>query len=110
MIDESREQVTKADSAINAFDTEDVSAVKSQYVCMVLLHKAANHFEELAQKSLMTEREAAEFLQKYDRSLRLLRTSSELKTEIAERRHSVSRKKIAPELLSSSKSLGSIVE
>ena len=94
VIDESRDQVAKADSAINAFDEEDVKAVKSQYVCQILLHKAATYFEKLASNGLMTEREANEFLERYDLELRKLRISSELKTEV---RQMGSRGKIAPE-------------
>ena len=82
VIDESREQVARAESAINAFDAEDVNVVKSQYVCQILLHKSANYFEKLAHNGLMTEREAGEFLEKYDHELRKLRKSSELKAEI----------------------------
>ena len=51
-IDESREQVARADSATNVFDTEDVNTVKSQYACQILLHKSANYFEKLAASGL----------------------------------------------------------
>ena len=93
VIDESKLQVAKADAAINAFDAEDVSAVKSQYVCQILLYKSANYFERLALNGLMTEREAGEFLGQFDRELRNLRLSSELKTQIRQ----LSGRKIAPE-------------
>jgi len=94
VIDESRIQVSKAYGAINAFDEEDVKAVKSQYVCMILLHKAASYFRTLASNGLMTEREANEFLDKYDLELRNLRISAELKTDITYK--SISSCKIAP--------------
>ena len=94
VLDESREQVTKAEAAINQFDTDDVKAVKSQYCCQILLHKSASYFEKLADSRLMTAKEAGEFLEKYDHELRELRLSSELKTEIRQ----LSKRKIAPEL------------
>lgn len=62
VINESREQVFKADSAIAAYDAEDVQSSKSQYVCQILPHKAANYFETLSAYGLMTDREASEFL------------------------------------------------
>lgn len=93
VLDESKEQVAKADAAINNFDEEDVNAVKSQYVCQILLFKSANYFEKLSQAGLMTEKEAGEFLEQYDHELRQLRLSSELKTEI---RHL--NNQIAPEI------------
>ena len=94
VIDESRIQVSKAYGAINAFDEEDVKAVKSQYVCQIFLHKAASYFRTLASNGLMTEREANEFLDKYDLELRNLRISAELKTDV--RYKSISSCKIAP--------------
>ena len=81
VIDESREQVSKADSAIAAFDAEDVQSVKSQYVCQILLHKGANYFETLSANGLMTDREASEFLSKFDLELRELRLKAELNKE-----------------------------
>jgi len=94
VIDESRIQVSKAYGAINAFDEEDVKAVKSQYVCQILLHKSASYFRTLASNGLMTEREANEFLDKYDLELRNLRVSAELKTDVTYK--SISSCKIAP--------------
>ncbi|KAL7539913.1 hypothetical protein ACHAXR_009703, partial [Thalassiosira sp. AJA248-18] len=94
VLDESREQVSRADSAINAFDTEDVNAIKSQYICQILLHKSASYFEKHVKNGLMTEKEAGEFLMPFDRDLRKLRLSSELKTKIRQ----LNRRKIAPEL------------
>jgi hypothetical protein len=81
VIDESREQVSKADTAIAAFDAEDVQSVKSQYVCQILLHKAANYFETLSANGFMTDREANEFLSKFDLELRELRLKAELNKE-----------------------------
>ena len=92
VIDESRNQVTQADAAICAFDDMDVKAVKSQYVCQVLLHRAAAYFEQLTYKGLMTERELGEHRDKYDLELRDLRISSELKADA----HLSRRGQIAP--------------
>jgi len=78
VIDESREQVSKADAVINAFDSHDVNAIKSQYVCQVLLHKCARYFEHLAHSGLVTEREASEFTERIGEELNQLRLSSEL--------------------------------
>ena len=78
VIDESREQVSKADAVINAFDSQDVNAIKSQYVCQVLLHKCARYFEHLAHSGLVTEREASEFTERIGEELNQLRLSSEL--------------------------------
>ena len=97
VLDESREQVSRADSAVAAFDSEDVQSVKSQYVCQILLHKAATYFENLSANGLMTDREAGEFLGRYDLELRELRTRAELKTEICQ----LGQKKISPETISS---------
>jgi hypothetical protein len=99
VLDESREQVSRADSAVAAFDSEDVQSVKNQYICQILLHKAANHFENLSANGLMTDREAGEFLGKYDLELRELRTRAELKTEFRQ----LGQKKISPETISSTK-------
>jgi len=82
VLDESKDQVAKAESAINNFDVDDVSAIKSQYVCQILLYKSAHYFENLARRGLMTEKEATEYLYQYDLELRKLRLQSELKTEI----------------------------
>ena len=78
VLDESREQVARADAVINAFDAHDVNAIKSQYVCQVLLHKSARHFEHLAHSGLVTEREASVFLERFGEELNQLRLSSEL--------------------------------
>eukprot|EP01082_Thalassiosira_pseudonana_P012006 g10446.t1 g10446 contig4:1896035-1898632(+) len=82
VLDESKDQISRADAAINAFDAEDVNAIKSQYVCQVLLYKSAHYFEKLSKNGLMTEREAGNYLNRYDIELRRLRLSSELKAEI----------------------------
>ena len=78
VIDESREQVARADALISAFDDHDVNAIKSQYVCQVLLHKCALHFEHLAHSGLVTEREASVFLERFGEELNQLRLTSEL--------------------------------
>lgn len=78
VIDESREQVARADAVVNAFDSHDVNNIKSQYVCQVLLHKSARHFEHLAHSGLVTEREASVFLERFGLELNQLRLSSEL--------------------------------
>lgn len=78
VIDESREQVARADALISVFDEHDVNAIKSQYVCQVLLHKCALHFEHLAHSGLVTEREASVFLERFGEELNQLRLSSEL--------------------------------
>eukprot|EP00804_Cyclotella_cryptica_P028004 CCRYP_003873-RA/>CCRYP_003873-RA protein AED:0.08 eAED:0.08 QI:1873/1/0.87/1/0.85/0.75/8/36/800 len=83
VLDESREQVSRAEAVLNAFDAEDVNAIKSQYVCQILLYKCADYFRMLAHNGLMSEREVGEFLEKYDKELRQLRSSSELKCEIS---------------------------
>lgn len=83
VLDESKDQVSKAEALIMAFDAEDVNAIKSQYVCQILLYKAADYFRKLARSGLMSDREAGEFLDAYDKELRQLRSSSELKSEIA---------------------------
>ena len=98
VIDESRDQISRADSAINAFDTEDVKVIKSQHVCQILLHKSANYFEKLAVNGLMTEREAEDFTKKYDSEIRELRVLSEQRCNI--RKRSYTRRaaaRIAPE-------------
>ena len=77
VLDESREQVARADACIDAFDAQDVNAIKSQYCCQVLLHKSARYFERLVSSGLVTESEASLFLDKYDEELRELRLSSE---------------------------------
>ena len=102
VLDESREQVSKADLAVAAFDSEDVQSVKSQYVCQILLHKAANCFENLSANGLMTDREAGEFLGRYDLELRELRTRAELKTEICQLGQ-LGQKKISPETIAPKK-------
>ena len=83
VLDESKEQVSRAEAVLNAYDAEDVNAIKSQYLCQILLYKCADYFRTLAQNGLMSEREAGEFLEMYDRELRQLRNSSEMKSEIA---------------------------
>ncbi|KAL7519617.1 hypothetical protein ACHAWX_004377 [Stephanocyclus meneghinianus] len=83
VVDESREQVSRAEAVLNAFDAEDVNVIKSQYVCQILLYKCADYFRTLAHNGLMNEREAGEFLEKYDKKLRHLRNASELKYEIS---------------------------
>lgn len=82
VLDESKEQVSRAEAVLNAFDAEDVNAIKSQYVCQILLYKCADYFRTLAHNGLLSEREAGDFLGKYDTELRLLRNSSEMKSEI----------------------------
>jgi hypothetical protein len=82
VLDESREQVAKADALINAFDEKDVNAIKSQYACQVLLHKSARYFEHLAHKGLVVEREASVFLERFEEELNKLRASSELQATI----------------------------
>jgi NhaP-type Na+/H+ or K+/H+ antiporter len=77
VLDESREQVVRADALINAFDAHDVNAIKSQYACQVLLHKSARYFEHLAHSGLVTEREATVFLERFEEELNKLRLSSE---------------------------------
>lgn len=83
VLDESRGQVSRAEAVLNSFDAEDVNAVKSQYVCQILLYKCADYFRALSHNGLMSEREAGIFLEKYDKELRQLRNSSELKSEIS---------------------------
>ena len=83
VLDESKEQVSRAEAVLNAYDAEDVNAIKSQYLCQILLYKCADYFRTLAQNGLMSEREAGEFLDMYDRELRQLRNSSEMKSDIA---------------------------
>lgn len=82
VLDESKEQVSRAEAVLNAFDEEDVNAIKSQYVCQILLYKCADYFRTLAHSGLLSEREAGDFLGKYDTELRQLRNSSEMKSEI----------------------------
>jgi len=82
VLDESKEQVALADSMITQCDDEDLRTIKSQYVCQILLHKSANYFEKLAHHGLMSEKEANEFLEKYDHELRRLRSSTDMKTNI----------------------------
>ena len=84
VLDESKEQVSRAEAVINAFDAEDVNAIKSQYVCQILLYKCADYFRALAHSGLMSERECGEFLEKYDKELRELRNSSEMKYQITD--------------------------
>ena len=83
VLDESKEQVSRAEAVLKAFDVEDVNTIKSQYVCQILLYKCADYFRSLADNGLMSKREAGEFLEVYDKELRQLRNSSELKSEIA---------------------------
>ena len=95
IIDESRRQVDMADAAIQLADVEDLQAIKSQYCCQLLLRKSARYLEDLTSQGLLTHREAGQYLEKIDSELRLLRVSSELKTEVKRRRS-----KVAPELMS----------
>ena len=82
VLDESREQVAKADAVINAFDAHDVNAIKSQYACQVLLHRSARYFEHLVHSGLVTEIEASVFLERFGEELNQLRVSSELQATI----------------------------
>jgi hypothetical protein len=84
VLDESKEQVARAEAVISAFDAADVNAIKSQYCCQILLFKCALFFRSLAMAGLMSEREAGEFLERYDKELRQLRNSSEIKYEIVD--------------------------
>ncbi|KAL7512439.1 hypothetical protein ACHAXN_009383 [Cyclotella atomus] len=91
VLDESKEQVARAEAVIAAFDAADVNAIKSQYCCQILLYKCADYFCNLSMNGLMSEREAGEFLEQYDRELRQLRNSSEMKYEIVDLKMSKTR-------------------
>ena len=87
VIDESREQVARAEALIAAFDEHDVNAIKSQYACQLLLHKCAIYVEDLAHKGLVTEREASVFLDGFGLELNKLRLSSELGAQVSSSSH-----------------------
>lgn len=50
-----------ADEELSKLPEVDVAMVKSHYVCIILLNRAAHYFTKLKRHGLMTEREAGEF-------------------------------------------------
>ena len=55
-----------ADQALGCFDEDDVLAVKSHYVCHILLNSAAYYYIKLRKVGLVTEREAGECLEEIE--------------------------------------------
>jgi hypothetical protein len=62
VLNESDNQVTFANEALGKLEAVDVKMVTSHYACQILLNRAAHYLEKLKNHGLMTEREAAEYL------------------------------------------------
>jgi hypothetical protein len=72
VLQESLNQVLRAEQALSEFDENKVQQIKSHYACHIILNKAAAFYEKLSLQGLMTEREAGEFLEEVESSIRHL--------------------------------------
>ena len=72
VLDESDEQVRLANASLAKLDEVDVGVVKSHYVCQILLNRAAYYLNKLKKHGLMSEKEAAGFLEEIQENLKHL--------------------------------------
>ena len=68
----SDEQVRLANASLAKLDEVDVGVVKSHYVCQILLNRAAYYLNKLKKHGLMSEKEAAGFLEEIQENLKHL--------------------------------------
>ena len=69
VLDESTAQLALADKTLNSLDKDDVLMTTSHYACQVLLWKSAHYFEKLAERGLVTQKEAGGFLEEIEEDI-----------------------------------------
>lgn len=72
VLEESFDQVLRAEQTLDEYDEKEVQQIKSHYACRIILNKAAAFYEKLARQGLMTEREAGEFIEETETNIRHL--------------------------------------
>jgi len=76
IVNESQGEVEKAAAVLAKHNKDDVEIVLSHLVCMILLNKRASFIESFAQKGLMKEQEASEYIEEVEGIMEELRTTN----------------------------------